>query len=256
MLRRISLAALCVLTTSPAAADYAAGVRAWGRGDVATAAREFLPAAQAGDAEAQFMMGRLYAMGAGVPTDWVRAWQWHDRAARQGHAEARTSRESMETILTPAQLAAASASAAPVRVARPAPPPAQPVPVVALAPPDHHRVVLVPRRGVVAEGRGGPEGGGGPEGRGGPLASLTAPAATEEGRLLAAGSLDHNIRLVQHRLNRAGYDAGPVDGVPGAQTREAIRAWQRRHGLTPSGIVTVELLASLDQAEADQQAAR
>lgn len=242
MLRRFStsfraLAAFCALAAWPAAADYAAGVRAWGRSDFTTAAREFLPAAQAGDAEAQFMMGRLYALGDGVPTDWGQAWVWHDRAARQGHAEARVSRESMETILTPAQLAAARASVAPVQVAS-----GIPVTTPALAvppPPDNRQVVLVQRRGVI-----------------GPPASLSAPAATEEGRLLAAGNLAENIRLVQRRLNGAGYQAGPVDGVPGERTRQAIRAWQRSHGLNPSGIVTVELLASLEAAETDQQAAR
>lgn len=232
MLRRLGLAALCALAAVPAAADYAAGVRAWGRGDFAGAAREFLPAAQAGDAESQYMMGRLYAMGDGVAQDWVQAWVWHDRAARQGHAEARLARDGLEGIMTPPQLAQARASATPVQVARPA------APVAVPPPPGDRQVVLVPRRGVV-----------------GPPAALRAPAATEEGRLLAAGDLGDQIRLVQRRLNGAGYDAGPVDGVPGPRTREAIRAWQRDHGLTPSGIVTVELLASL-AGEGAQQAER
>lgn len=50
---------------------------------------------------------------------------------------------------------------------------------------------------------------------------------------------------VQQQLNRRGYDAGPVDGVMGRQTRGAIRAFQRDHGLAETGQPSMDLLAAL-----------
>lgn len=249
MLRRFSLlVCLLWLAAVPARADYTAGVRAWGRGDFAVAAREFLPAAQAGNAEAQFMMGRLYSLGDGVPEDWTQAWAWFDRAARQGHDEARLARDGLHSILTPTQLAAARAILAPPR----------PQPQVALAvpPPENRQVVLVPRSGTMAPvPRSSTMA---PVPRSGTMApaSLTAPGATEEGRLMAMGGGDDPLRRVQRGLNRAGYDAGPVDGVLGPRTRQAIRAWQIDHGQPVSGFVTPDLLAGLGAIEEPQQAAR
>jgi Putative peptidoglycan binding domain len=40
---------------------------------------------------------------------------------------------------------------------------------------------------------------------------------------------------VQIWLRDLGYDPGPVDGIPGADTREAIRRFQQTEGLTPDG---------------------
>lgn len=52
------------------------------------AARRFEPLARAGHPVAQFYMGRLTAMGQGVPKDLPRAVDWYRRSASQGHAEA------------------------------------------------------------------------------------------------------------------------------------------------------------------------
>ena len=45
-------------------------------------------AAEAGDAEAQFFVGVLYAEGEGVPRNYMAAVAWYRRAAEQGHATA------------------------------------------------------------------------------------------------------------------------------------------------------------------------
>ena len=45
-------------------------------------------AAEKGDAEAQFALGRGYELGSGVPKDLEQAAQWYRKAAEQGHAEA------------------------------------------------------------------------------------------------------------------------------------------------------------------------
>ncbi|WP_333683418.1 lytic murein transglycosylase [Pontibaca methylaminivorans] len=55
---------------------------------------------------------------------------------------------------------------------------------------------------------------------------------------------DDRIAL-QRRLNAAGFDAGDADGVIGAKTQEAIRAWQRRNGIAVTGEPSRELLAQL-----------
>jgi peptidoglycan hydrolase-like protein with peptidoglycan-binding domain len=44
-----------------------------------------------------------------------------------------------------------------------------------------------------------------------------------------------DIRQVQERLKEAGFNPGPVDGQLGAQTREAIREYQKAHGLPQTG---------------------
>ncbi|MFU1477837.1 peptidoglycan-binding domain-containing protein [Roseovarius sp. C7] len=50
---------------------------------------------------------------------------------------------------------------------------------------------------------------------------------------------------MQAHLNRLGYDAGPVDGIPGARTRAALSAFERDHGLAPDGKLDAAALAVL-----------
>ncbi|HEX2947788.1 MAG TPA: M14 family metallopeptidase [Clostridia bacterium] len=54
---------------------------------------------------------------------------------------------------------------------------------------------------------------------------------------IAAGSVGPDVRVAQSILNRIGYNAGPVDGVFGNQTQQAVIAFQRNNGLTPDGVV-------------------
>lgn len=54
---------------------------------------------------------------------------------------------------------------------------------------------------------------------------------------LMLGSTGPNVMLVQSLLARIGYNPGPVDGVYGRQTRQAVTAFQRDNGLAPDGIV-------------------
>jgi hypothetical protein len=51
-----------------------------------------------------------------------------------------------------------------------------------------------------------------------------------------------SLRQVQSTLEREGYYSGPVDGVLGPQTREAIENYQRDHRLTVTGKVTSAML--------------
>ena len=50
---------------------------------------------------------------------------------------------------------------------------------------------------------------------------------------------------VQQALNDRGYEAGPVDGVPGPKTRSAISAFQKDSGLPETGKIDEPLLGNL-----------
>ena len=65
---------------------------------------------------------------------------------------------------------------------------------------------------------------------------------TDDQRTAAVGApspeeMQQAVRNIQAILNDNGFDAGPVDGIMGDKTREAIIAFQRQHGLTPTGEV-------------------
>ncbi|GAA0732478.1 hypothetical protein CA233_05375 [Sphingomonas sp. ABOLD] len=73
---------------APALAQDAAvkaGVDAYNRGDYAGAMQAWRPAAEKGDADAQYNVGQIYKLGRGVPVDMVEAEKWYRLAALQGH---------------------------------------------------------------------------------------------------------------------------------------------------------------------------
>lgn len=55
------------------------------------------------------------------------------------------------------------------------------------------------------------------------------------------------IRLIQRLLISRGYDPGQPDGLPGEQTREAIRQFEKDNGLTVTGKITGTVLQALQQ---------
>ncbi len=85
-LRWIAAALLLLATTSITDADFDAGVRAYNRGDYASAFREFRALAEQGDAKAQNNLGFMYANGKGVSEDDRLAIFWYHKAAEQGNA--------------------------------------------------------------------------------------------------------------------------------------------------------------------------
>jgi hypothetical protein len=70
----------------------------------------------------------------------------------------------------------------------------------------------------------------------GPLAGTTA----------AAGPDSVDVANVQSRLHYLGYNPGPVDGIYGKRTENAIRAYQRDHGLDVNGRVSAALVAHME----------
>jgi uncharacterized protein len=72
----------------PAHADFAAGQAAYDRGGFNAAYNEWLPLAEAGDAEAQFRIGRLHDVGEGRKRDGPKAVEWYEKAFEQGSVKA------------------------------------------------------------------------------------------------------------------------------------------------------------------------
>ena len=70
------------------------------------------------------------------------------------------------------------------------------------------------------------------------LASATP--STPSPMPMASGSkalIKPSARDIQQALKNAGFYQGPVDGKFGAQTREAVKEFQRVHGLKDDGVV-------------------
>ena len=64
---------------------------------------------------------------------------------------------------------------------------------------------------------------------------------------LFLGSTGPNVKLVQSLLNKIGYNAGPVDGDFGQQTKNAVTAFQRNNGLVADGVVGPSTWAIFDK---------
>jgi peptidoglycan hydrolase-like protein with peptidoglycan-binding domain len=94
-------------------------------------------------------------------------------------------------------------------------------------------------------------------------ASSVLPAAAQQPRGRALLDLDVNatpnldrdsVRRVQRALRDKVQDVGPLDGVIGPRTREAVRAFQDRYGIKATGIVNNQTLLALGVADAAIQA--
>ena len=59
------------------------------------------------------------------------------------------------------------------------------------------------------------------------------------------GSRGTEVRNIQSRLSKWGYNPGPVDGVYGTKTESAVKRFQRNNGLTPDGIAGPATLAKI-----------
>ncbi|HJT86268.1 MAG TPA: metallophosphoesterase [Bryobacteraceae bacterium] len=79
---------LTLLLALPAAADFVAGLDAFDHGDYAAALKQWQPIAERGDANAEYNLGLLYALGKGVPQNYQTAAEWYRKAAEQGVAAA------------------------------------------------------------------------------------------------------------------------------------------------------------------------
>jgi len=83
-----SLGLLVCLSAIAIAADFATGLTAYQKGDYVTAAKEWRPLADEGDAPTQYNLALLYLDGHGVAQDNAEAVKWFKRSAEQGYTEA------------------------------------------------------------------------------------------------------------------------------------------------------------------------
>ena len=77
------------------------------------------------------------------------------------------------------------------------------------------------------------------------VSRTTVPSTTTSRPAVPRVSRDV-VMAVQKRLNDLGFNPGPVDGVSGSKTRDAVRAFQRLAGLPVSGIVSEGLIQDLN----------
>ncbi len=86
----VSVTALGVAfgVTLAAMAGTEEALKAYDQGDYGAAFEQWRPLAEAGDAEAQYMLGSLYDYGYGLPRDYRKAAYWFEMAAEQGHMDA------------------------------------------------------------------------------------------------------------------------------------------------------------------------
>jgi hypothetical protein len=82
------LALVFMLCATAAVAGLKEGYEALRKKDYVTAANEYRPLAERGDAEAQYRIGRMYEFGNGYPQDKAQGIAWIRKAAAQGHADA------------------------------------------------------------------------------------------------------------------------------------------------------------------------
>lgn len=68
---------------------------------------------------------------------------------------------------------------------------------------------------------------------------------TEGDAQTASVDVEKAVRNIQAILNNNGYDAGPADGVMGAKTQAAIKAFQAANGMVADGQVDDELVKAL-----------
>lgn len=64
-----------------------------------------------------------------------------------------------------------------------------------------------------------------------------APRHASKKKIISKVKSRPNVKHIQIALKNAGYDPGSLDGRMGRQTREALKAFQKAHGLAQTGKV-------------------
>jgi hypothetical protein len=76
--------------------------------------------------------------------------------------------------------------------------------------------------------------------------SIGADPAAGGSRHMSQASGGQDIRQAQEALKNQGHDPGPIDGVMGPQTRQALRAFQSSNGLKQTGMLDSETRQKLN----------
>lgn len=169
-------------------------------------------AAEQGHALAQYNLGVLYSAGRGIPLSYAEAARWFGRAAEQGVPAAVYNL----SVLSEGGLGVQRDPAEAERLLRRA------------AELGHPKA----RQRLRAGG-------------------ITADAATleETAETVAEVVVAEDVVTIQRRLTQLGLYDGPVDGVVGPRTREAIARYQQREGLPVTGLPSTALRRRLSPTE-------
>jgi peptidoglycan hydrolase-like protein with peptidoglycan-binding domain len=81
-----------------------------------------------------------------------------------------------------------------------------------------------------------------------PLAHSTAQAKDLEMDAVPTLTAE-GIRVVQQALQKKGFDPGPIDGIMGPQTEQAVRKFQDAYGINTSGHIDNQTLYALGQTQ-------
>jgi localization factor PodJL len=203
-----------------AAAQYRLGTIALAGADVpsnpAEAARWFKRAAEQGVVGAQYALAGLYERGDGIAASPREAYGWYNLAAAAGHPDAQAGLARVAATLAAERLGEARRYAA------------------ALA------ARLAPLAGAAASD--------GSERPGGLiLTQLPSRAPGAPSRAM--------MSEIQRLLGAAGYDPGPVDGLVGDLTAQAIRKYKLDAGIAVDSVADARLLSRLRAAAGPPPAA-
>ena len=79
-----------------------------------------------------------------------------------------------------------------------------------------------------------------------PAGAQQPPAAVSQLDMSVVPKLNADgVRKVQQLLTQRGVRSGPIDGVAGPMTKAAVRSFQERYGMAPSGDIDNQLLFAL-----------
>ena len=238
--------------------------------DYQVAASWFMRAAEFGFTDSQYNLAILYEQGLGVSRDPAMAYKWFSLSARGGDPQAATQRDRLLGRLSSDETARLTAEVAAWR-AKPADEAANQVPtpqeqaesgqaavgpVVGSKPFELRAIETRPaaRRSRESKRRSQRLSG---EGRGqaraepAPDQESNPGARTEVAIVHPRNSVNSRNIVAQAGLSQLGYELGPTDGQVGPRTREAIKKFQRDHGLAATGDITDALLVKLAFAQSD-----
>ena len=204
------------MAAGPAAADLLAdGAAAYEAGDYGEAAKAWRSLAEGGDAMAQFNLGLLHETGRGVVEDPAQAAAWYERAALQGVTQAQfnlallhqtgrgVAKDGTEALYWLEVAARHGEGGEREHAANAAAKLAE---------------ILPAEVTEIARARAG---------------EFTARREEAPGQAVATTLIlsESQVEELQRRLAAHGYDPGPADGVPGEQTRSAVRRYLADRGL-------------------------
>jgi peptidoglycan hydrolase-like protein with peptidoglycan-binding domain len=85
-----------------------------------------------------------------------------------------------------------------------------------------------------------------------PTGAVQQPSAQSPGELdmdAVPNLTPDGVRQVQQALQKKGFDPGPLDGVRGPQTKEAVRKFQDFYGIKASGEIDNQTLYALGETQ-------